>query len=665
MASGPATCESASPEADRAVLDVPFLPQTEALCGGAATAMIFRFWGDRHASVQQFAPLVDRAAGGIAVVDLIEAIRERRWIAETLTGSIDAVRHELRAGRPPMLLIEDRPQRYHYVVAVGADENGVLVHDPTWGPAHRMPRDRLLRVWQPTGFWMLRVTPGADPIPARSVDGPLHDEPTRPAPAASSCDARLDDALAQIAAQGVGSADVVLPPLIASCPGSAGPVRELAGVRFTQRRWREAEVLATRALAIDPGDAYTADLLGASRFLLDDLDGALRAWNRAGRPLLDSVRVSGLSRTRYALLTSALGLHPEAVLTAGAFQLARRRLEAMPDLASTRLAIRPDDGRWVVADVAVVEKAALPRGVVPWLAAGARAAIERDATVSLPGRSGQGERWSATVGWWTNRPRLSMDFTAPLVSGPRGVWRVGMLWAAQSYGVATSGNAVREERLGGTVSLASWLTPHLEVTGTVGADTWSTSHRPRTKTVHAGVAVDHRRLNDRLTTTLSLVQWIGRGRSGSAEMAWVGSRDARPLVLVARAGGHLASADAPLAAWSGAGEGRSRGPLLRAHTLMHDGRIDGPVFGQRLAYATVELQHWLARPRLVRLGFAVFVDAAAAGRRPAFVAGLPWHVDAGTGIRVRVPGTTGAFRVDYAHGLRDRAAAWFIGWQPR
>ena len=44
-------------------LNVPFLPQTPALCGGAAVAMVFRYYGDRHADVQQFAPLVDRRAG--------------------------------------------------------------------------------------------------------------------------------------------------------------------------------------------------------------------------------------------------------------------------------------------------------------------------------------------------------------------------------------------------------------------------------------------------------------------------------------------------------------------------------------------------------------------------------------------------------------------------
>ena len=30
-------------------IEVPYLPQTDALCGGAAAAMVFRYWGDAHA----------------------------------------------------------------------------------------------------------------------------------------------------------------------------------------------------------------------------------------------------------------------------------------------------------------------------------------------------------------------------------------------------------------------------------------------------------------------------------------------------------------------------------------------------------------------------------------------------------------------------------------
>ena len=47
------------------LLDVPYLAQTEDLCGGAAVAMVLRYWGERQVYAEDFAALVDRSASGI------------------------------------------------------------------------------------------------------------------------------------------------------------------------------------------------------------------------------------------------------------------------------------------------------------------------------------------------------------------------------------------------------------------------------------------------------------------------------------------------------------------------------------------------------------------------------------------------------------------------
>ena len=81
-------------------IDVPFLPQTDALCGGAAAAMVFRYWGDAHADVQEFAPLVDRRAGGIATRR--SSRRSRRAAgapAASITRSTRCVRASTTASR--------------------------------------------------------------------------------------------------------------------------------------------------------------------------------------------------------------------------------------------------------------------------------------------------------------------------------------------------------------------------------------------------------------------------------------------------------------------------------------------------------------------------------------------------------------------------------------
>src|SRR5688500_7698183 len=117
-----------------ALLDVPFISQSELLCGGAAAAMVLRYWGEREISAESFAGLVDRRAGGIRTDALVAELRRRGWTAEPLDGTREVVRREVSRSRPVMALIEDRPSAFHYVVIVGWHDRGVVLHDPARAP---------------------------------------------------------------------------------------------------------------------------------------------------------------------------------------------------------------------------------------------------------------------------------------------------------------------------------------------------------------------------------------------------------------------------------------------------------------------------------------------------------------------------------------------------
>src|ERR1044072_2532931 len=96
---------TASTAAAAPAIEVPFLPQTEAMCGGAAAAMVFRYWGDAHADVQEFAPLVDRRAGGIGNTALVDAGEARGWRPGRVDRSLDALRARIRDGQPVIVLV--------------------------------------------------------------------------------------------------------------------------------------------------------------------------------------------------------------------------------------------------------------------------------------------------------------------------------------------------------------------------------------------------------------------------------------------------------------------------------------------------------------------------------------------------------------------------------
>src|SRR4029077_8041859 len=99
------------------------------------------------------------------------------------------------------------------------------------------------------------------------------------------------------------------------------------------------------------------------------------------------------------------------------------------------------------------------------------------------------------------------------------------------------------------------------------------------------------------------------------------SVEPRAFRLIADVGSDYASAQAPVAIWSGAGEGRARPGLLRAHPLLDSGVIDGPVFGRQVQSSTFEMQRWFKRPAIPRVGIAVFADAALATNRLAGATG--------------------------------------------
>jgi hypothetical protein len=643
-------------------LEVPYLPQTDALCGGAAVAMVFRYWGDTHADVQQFEPLVDQRAGGIGDAVLTGAVEARGWRTTRLVGTIDELRARVRQGQPIIVLLADRQSRYHYVVVVGATADHVIVHDPSRGPSRAVKTADFQRVWEPTNFWALLILPAEsstirlDPtVPVASV----------PVVSVGPCDALLEKTIADSRQRTLSDTEAALIDVQSQCPASAGPLRELAGVRFALRRWPDAAALAERALAIDAQDTYAWDLLGSSRFMQDDPVGALRAWNRIGKPRVNLVRIERLERVRYQLVSEALGLRPNSLLTADAFERARRRLGELPDRATARLSLRPEADGFATVDVIVSERSLRPHGTLEWVATAARTAMDREVAVTLPGVTGQGELWTAKWRWWEERPQAAFGFAAPRVGGLPGVWRVDASWENETYRLEGAA-PFAESRAHGGLTVSDWLTGRTRYSLSGGFDAWDGTR----KAASVGGSLEQRAFQDRVALEVNLTQWLPVATSAPGFHA-AGARalyrsSVVPSTWLFRAGAGIEQVGdaAPLAVWPGAGAGQARSALLRAHPLLDEGVIDvsgAAAFGRTLASANVEIQRWLDRPLLPRIGVAGFADLAKA-RRGNAADQLPLQIDVGAGLRVKIPGWDSVLRVDVAHGTRDGRNAITFGW---
>jgi len=647
---------SAAPAYAQAPLSVPYLPQTEALCGGAAAAMVMRFWGARGVYATAFAPLVDKSAGGIHTSALNRALTSRGWRTEAGGGDLAWLSREVGQGRPVIALIEDRPGRYHYVVVVAASERGpVVVHDPARAPSRAMDVRAFDRKWQKADRWMLVALPGPglDSVPGSEVNepSPLADE----VPRGTACSTRTAAAVSQAEAGNRTDARRELEAAASACPLDAAPWRELAGLDVIDRRWDAAAEKAREATSRDPTDAHAWRILATAEYLRQHDLAALDAWNRVGEPRVDLVDIRGLVQTRYRVVSDAIAAAPGDVLTADAVRLAQNRVREIPAVSAARVTFHPLEAGQAQVDVTIVERERAPLSYPSWLAVSAGALANGEARIALSNLSGGGDGAEVAWRWWQHRPKIAAAYAAP---GPLGTWRLELSKETQTFGISR----VEETRTRVGVSVANWLDPRLRVTTGVSMDRWQGFGR----TTAFGGRAQFWPVLDHLAIDGGLETWVGAGDAftvADVRGHWRSRATSSGTLVLGGGGLQVASARAPASLWPGADAGPARSVLLRAHPLLDDGIIEDGVFGRRILFSSVEAQRWLSPVAhgLVRVAPAIFVDAARATR------GLPTtderlHVDVGGGLRLSIAGG-GVLRVDVARGLRDGRTALSIGWQ--
>jgi hypothetical protein len=411
--------------------------------------------------------------------------------------------------------------------------------------------------------------------------------------------------------------------------------------------------------------------------------GALEAWNRIGGPRIDTIQIHGAERTPHPLVVRATGLEPRQVLTPSVLARARRRVREVPIASNARVKYEPitdssanTGGELAGVDVFIDERKLVPSGLVGLGAIGARALVLHELRADVAGLAGGGEVLSAAWRWSANRPRVTVSLALPSPSWLPGVLSIEGGWERQAYArtpASTDGSPRRETRRRAGVRLSDWLTGWLKWQAAVTLDRaseYEAGGAPRAAPLHYVAAeslIDVRLADDRIAFGLSGGSWTSlsdgsRSTTGALLAAWRSTADATRPFWSATAEVEAASEAAPLALWPGAGTGHGRTGLLRAHPLLADGIVTGPVFGRRVVQASVEYTRPVARIRTAVLSIAGFADAAEAWRRVNGLGSSGLFIDAGVGLRAQAPGLGGAIRIDLAHGLRGGGAALSAGW---
>jgi hypothetical protein len=664
-----------------ALLDVPYVAQTPELCGGAAVAMVLRYWGTRDVFPGDFASLVGAGDGGILTDTLAAAVRDRGWQTFIVPAADEAARSGIRAqidrGRPLIALIEVGARTYHYVVIVGSTDQVVVLHDPARAPFRVMAWADFDRVWAASGRWMMLVLPPGRARPDEAVARvtPVSlDVAVRPDQ--TPCGALVAHSVQLALAGDRTGAEEGLSAATGLCPNDPASWRELAGLRFSQARWSESRDMALAAVRLAPRDEYAWQLVATSRYLMGDVMGALDAWNHMGEPRLDTIVIHGAQRTRHPVVVRAAGLQPRQVLTSEVFGRVQRRLGDLPVASRARMKYEPLDGGLARADLFIDEHQMLPIGWTALGTLGARAALLHELRVDVAGSMGAGELARGAWRWSANRPRVMLGLALPSSAVFPGIISVDGLWDRQTYDATPSSGTttlVRGERRRVGLNLADWSTRWLRWEVGAAYDRLSEyrdlDEMPSDTRNYLALdsAVHVRLADDRLALEASAGWWApfgGGSRFGTGGLlaAWRSTNDTTAPVWSAVTEVAMASRVAPLALWQGAGTGHGRSWLLRAHPLLHKGVLTGLAFGRDAGHGSIEY----VRPVRPMLAVAGFVDAARAWSRQNGLGTSPLYVDAGVGVRVQAPGSSGTIRIDVAHGLRGGgttfSASWGLGW---
>lgn len=126
-----------------------------------------------------------------------------------------------------------------------------------------------------------------------------------------------------------GDAEKVLKDGLRQQPGDKRFPLELAGVSFKQKKYAEAANYLRRALRLDPADPYANDFLASVYFLQDNLDAALKYWNRVSQPQIGEVQFDPEPRVDPVLLDHAFAFASGTVLRLSELQTTETRVRGL------------------------------------------------------------------------------------------------------------------------------------------------------------------------------------------------------------------------------------------------------------------------------------------------------------------------------------------------
>jgi tetratricopeptide (TPR) repeat protein len=343
-------------------IDVPFIQQDKNGCGSASIWMVMKYWKpDTAADVTEIQQqLYSSQAGGIYAKDMAEYFESHGYRVFTFRGEWSDLTTHLSKGRPLIVCLErnSRGVPLHYVVVAGLDPANdlVLVNDPAQRKLLSMSRPEFERAWRATDNWTLLAVPEL----------------------------------------------------------------QLASAAFREENLSEARQHLTAALDLDPSNQYANEFLGTVFFLQNNIEAALKYWNRAGKPVIENVRIDPPVHTDAVLLDRTLGLSRGSFLRLTELEAAEAKLDSLRLFSRYRLELSPAADDRFDLTLRAAEKDSV--NVWSWMAGLPFQTI----TPEVSNIGGKAINIGSKLRWDSNKRRAFISLETPLGGNPKWGVRVSV-----------------------------------------------------------------------------------------------------------------------------------------------------------------------------------------------------------------------------------------------
>src|SRR5215471_2078314 len=124
---------------------------------------------------------------------------------------------------------------------------------------------------------------------------------------------------------------------------------ELGGLAFRQQNYAKAAAWLRDGLRVEPADPYANEFLGTVYFLQDNLEAALKYWNRVGKPEIERINPEHPLQILPSVLDRALEFAPSTTLLLAQLRSSEVRIEGLEIFPAGRFQLSAsEDGKFDV-----------------------------------------------------------------------------------------------------------------------------------------------------------------------------------------------------------------------------------------------------------------------------------------------------------------------------